>query len=75
MNIPGFCAEASLESLNRKAEWSCTERSNAAQTDVSAVTPAFSRSCLEARMECEEDGNNLWIPDSRLPCRGFCAYW
>jgi hypothetical protein len=74
MHIPGFRAEASLRRARQMTNWSSNDRPNADQADVSGIAPAFSRSCLRARMECEEDPNNLWIPDSRFSCGGFCAF-
>jgi hypothetical protein len=70
----GFRAEASLKSAIQMTNWSSNDRPNADQADVSGIAPAF-WSCLQARMDCAEDPNNLWIPNSRLRCGGFCAYW
>lgn len=75
MNIPGFRAEASLKSASQTTGSSSNDRHHADQADVSGITPAFWHSCLQLRMECAEDPNNLWIPDRRHPCGGFCAYW
>jgi hypothetical protein len=74
MNIPGFRAEASLKSAIQMTNRSSNDRPNADQADVSGIAPAF-WSCLKARMDCAEDPNNLWIPNSLLRCGGFCAYW
>jgi hypothetical protein len=75
MNVPGFCAEASLNSEIQITNWRSTDRPDAREADVADIAPAFLRSCLQIRMDCAEDPYNVWIPDSRHRCGGFCAYW
>jgi hypothetical protein len=74
MTIPGFCAEASLKIAIRVIHWSSNDQPDADQTEVLDIAPAFWRSCLQTRIECEKDDLNMWIPDSRLRCGGFCAF-
>jgi hypothetical protein len=75
MRIPGFRAEASLKSAGKMREWRINSERKAGQADVLEIRPALLRSCQQLRRDCDGDPNNLWVPNPRVRCGGFCAYW